>query len=178
MPDAEDRTNRRQAAERVVDQAQHDSERRSDLATAEIIQAGAAAQANRLESVAREMVAAAEQQVQRDWRNRALLGGIAVMAAIAAVGTWASYRISHSNAQILAQVRETSDRVESCTTPDGECSKRGQQAQAQAIGQIVAQFSQVDAAYSLIVAECAHEGTPSQVVTCFHAKARQAGLEK
>lgn len=56
-----------------------------------------------------------------------LLVGFVVALLVVVSGEWLS----------IAQGHRTGDRIESCTTPGGECYQRGQQQTGRAIGQLI-----------------------------------------
>lgn len=156
MPDDQGRESRRRA-ERATDQAQHREERRQDLETAEIIQAGAAVQAAKLTRVAEALVATAQESIYQSTKSRALRALVVFFIGMSLVGAVISTVIAF-------QIRD-------CTTPSGACYQRGQEQTGKAVGSIntVTQIA--------VVCADQYDGRAA-IEECIHDRLRAIGLEK
>jgi len=144
-------------AERAADKAQHAEERRQDLETAEIIQAGAAVQAAKLTRVAEQLVAVAKESIYQSTRSKALRALVMFFIVASLVGN------------VLNAI--TAYQVKDCTTPSGHCYRDGVQRTGQAVGSIntVTQIA--------VVCADQYDGRPA-IEACIHDRLRAAGLEK
>lgn len=128
--------------------------------------------------------AAALTRIQR-WALGAVLALGTVGAISASVDGFIILANQHSNHQTAVQIQKATDAINDCTDPGdktlhpprppGVCYARGQAQTADAIKTLVKQFGEIDGAYSVIVDQCAHA---ADVVSCFHIKAHETGLEK
>lgn len=197
MTDAEARKERKRTRERTEDQAQRAAERKDDLATAEVIQAGAAVQAHKLATVAEEMVQAAHEQTEtlREQIRKAairplILWTVATALILLTVGIAVAIgfainaasdaneardiakeqlKISQSNAKLLSQGAAILALIKDCTDPAGTCAKNGQKTTGDAIVALNT--------FQVIVGECtdAYDGDGA-IETCIGRKAREKGL--
>ena len=155
MPDTQGRDERK--AERAADRAQHAEEREQDLATAEIIQAGAAVQAAKLTAVAEQLVATARESIYQSTKSRMLRALVVFFILASLVGN------------LIAAV--TAFQVKDCTTPSGGCYQRGAAQTGQAVGSINA--------VTQIAVICADQfDGRSAIEACIHDRLRAIGLEK
>lgn len=95
----------------------------------EALLAGVGAAASHLSEVSEQMLAQARwSRTQRIF----VLAAVVFMLIMAVLEVW----ISASNHAITTSTRRLAEQVNSCTSPEGACYKRGQDSQAKAVAQI------------------------------------------
>lgn len=141
----------------AAEQARHREERRKDLETAEIIQAGAAVQAAKLTAVAEQLVATARESIYQSTRSRALRALVVFFIVASLVGN------------VIAAI--TALKVKDCTSPSGKCYQDGGRRTGQAVGSIntVTQIA--------VICADQYDGRAA-IEACIHEQLRAAGLEK
>lgn len=150
--------------------------------------AGLATETHKLAGIASDLVATKLRLVKQAALTRlekAMFGAAAVVMVVLLlfVAFMSLVMVRQLDAARGARARlidctDAGDPHASPPRPAGKCYKQGQQTTAAAVKQVTENVSANTSAFLLISLMCGDETTDTAKASCFHAKARLAGLEK
>lgn len=150
---------------------------REDASSQTAVMAGLAVETRKLTNATEKLLKqAALTKIERALFAAAAFVMVVLLVFVAVLGVVTIRELTSAQASRaqLTDCIDPGDPTAHPPRPAGKCYQRGQ---AQT-GAAITQLTQNNAAYLLISLLCADESTDTAKASCFHAKARLAGLEK